>query len=306
MDAVPDWHVSHAQAPNIVDMGKFIRVYFCGRPAPDEAGNFVSRGMYADMIPGNSFKILTIGQSPILELGNLGEFDEFGTYPISVIRKSGRYLAYYGGWSRPRAVPFDVALGLAISEDGENFTKHGNGPILGASPKEPFVITSPKVRFFDGRFVLAYTAGVRWFEYEGKREIIYRNRIAFSRDGVIWNRLGREIIQTKLGDDEAQACPDIYFYNGEYHMFFCYRSSINFRNNTEFSYKIGYAKSIDLVTWERDDDNSIFLKSKESWDCEMQAYPNVFDFRGETYMLYLGNGTGLLGFGAAIRVDSNE
>jgi predicted GH43/DUF377 family glycosyl hydrolase len=306
LDEIPDWHVSHAQAPNVVDMGEFVRVYFCGRPAPDDSGNFVSRGIYADVIPGSTFKVLKIGQSPILELGGLGEFDEFGTYPISVIKQSGRFLAYYGGWSRPKAVPFDVAIGLATSEDGESFTKHGNGPILSASPDEPFVITSPKIRFFDGRFVLTYTAGVRWFEHEGRKEIIYRNRIAFSDDGVSWTRLGREIIQTKLGKDEAQACPDIYFCNGEYHMFFCYRSSINFRDDSKFSYKLGYAKSVDLMTWERDDDNSFFVESQESWDSEMQAYPNVFDFNGKTFMVYLGNGTGLLGFGAAIRVDSHE
>ena len=135
-------------------MGEFVRVYFCGRPIADEFGNFVSRGMYADLVPGKTFKILKIGEFPILELGNLGEFDEFGTYPISVIRKFGSYYAFYGGWSRPKAVPFDVAIGLATSNDGEKFTKYGNGPIFGASPKEPFVITSPKIRYFNQRFLI--------------------------------------------------------------------------------------------------------------------------------------------------------
>jgi predicted GH43/DUF377 family glycosyl hydrolase len=306
LNGLPAWHNSHAQAPNVVNMGEFVRVYFCGRPIADEFGNFVSRGMYADIVPGKTFKILKIGEFPILELGDLGEFDEFGTYPISVIRKSGIYYAFYGGWSRPKAVPFDVAIGLATSNDGEKFTKYGNGPIFGASAKEPFVITSPKIRYFNQKFVLTYTSGVRWFEYKGRKEIIYRIRIAFSDDGLSWNRLGREIIQTKIGKDEAQACPDIYFCDGVYHMFFCYRSSTDFRKNPEFSYKIGYAKSIDLVNWERKDENSVFLESNETWDCEMQAYPTVFDFRDETYMFYLGNGTGLMGFGAAIRVGSNE
>jgi hypothetical protein len=60
-----------------------------------------------------------------------------------------------------------------------------------------------------------------------------------------------------------------------------------------------------LVNWHRNDSKSVFLESLESWDLEMQAYPNVFDFGGKTYMLYLGNGTGIQGFGAAIRVENN-
>lgn len=300
------WHASHAQAPNIIDMGEFVRVYYCARQAPDKSGNFISRGMYADIIPGETFRILNVGQTPIMNLGELGEFDEFGTYPISVLKESDRFLAYYGGWSRPKDVPFDVAIGLATSSDGMLFTKFSNGPILGATTEEPFVITSPKIRFFGEKYVLTYTAGVRWFQFEGKTEVIYRIRIAFSEDGIIWNRHSGEIIETKIGDDEAQACPDIYFDNGTYHMFFCYRSSVNFRDNPKFSYKIGYAKSRDLVTWDRDDSKSIFLESNEFWDSSMQAYPNVFDFNGNTYMLYLGNGTGLHGFGAAMRVDKNE
>jgi predicted GH43/DUF377 family glycosyl hydrolase len=305
LNSSPHWHASHAQAPNVVDMGDFVRVYFCGRQGPDERGNFISLGMYVDIIPGEIFKILEVSQTPIMDLGLRGEFDEYGTYPISVLKNSSGFLAYYGGWTRPKSVPFDVALGLATSSDGKKFTKYGNGPVLSATSDEPFVITSPKIRHFDGKFVLAYTAGVKWFDFEGKKEIIYRNRIAFSEDGIVWNRLGREIIPAKIGHDEAQACPDIYASDGGYHMFFCYRASKNFREDSRFSYKIGYAYSTDLVNWERDDSRSIFLESQENWDCEMQAYPNVFDFKGKTYMLYLGNGTGIQGFGAAIRVENN-
>jgi hypothetical protein len=89
-------------------------------------------------------------------------------------------------------------------------------------------------------------------------------------------------------------------------MFFCYRSSINFRKDSKASYRIGYAKSDDLITWERDDSNSNFIKSLENWDLGMRAYPNVFDFEGVTYMLYLGNETGKFGFGAAKRIVNDE
>ncbi len=287
-------------------MGEFVRVYFTARPSPDDLGNYISHGMYVDLIPGKKFEVLSICDHPIMELGQLGEFDEFGTYPISVLKDSNTYLAYYGGWTRPRDVPFDVALGLAISKDGKTFKKFGNGPILSANAEEPFVITSPKIRKYNDIYVLSYTAGLKWFEFQGRKEIIYRIRLALSVDGINWKRLGYEIIETRLGDNEAQACPDIFYKDGIYHMFFCYRSSVNFRENSKYSYKIGYAYSLDLKNWVRDDTKSTFLKTDKTWDASMQAYPNVFEFEGIIYMLYLGNETGRFGFGAAELVEYFE
>ncbi len=45
-------------------------------------------------------------------LGGLGEFDEFGTYPVSVIRDGDEVRAYYAGWTRCESVPFNVAIGM--------------------------------------------------------------------------------------------------------------------------------------------------------------------------------------------------
>ena len=82
-------------------------------------------------------------------------------------------------------------------------------------------------------------------------------------------------------------------------MYFSYRAALDFRTNRNNSYKIGYAISKDLIDWVRHDDAVEFFPSSDEWDSEMMAYPNIFHRNGETYMLYLGNGTGKCGFGAA-------
>jgi len=299
------WADSFTQAPNAIVLEDRVRIYFTSRHRHDPDGNFVSRGAYVDFASLTKGDIMGFSEEPILELGSLGNFDEFGTYPISVAQSSnGKYVAYYGGWTRCESVPFDVSIGKATSEDGKIFVKSHRGPVLSSTPNEPFVITSPKIRVLSGKWVLSYTAGERWLLSDGRAEIIYKLRIAFSDNGDDWTRLDRQIVEDKIGPDEAQASPDIIFRNGKYHMFFCYRASTDFRRNPERSYRIGYAYSENLIDWIRDDEKYALERSSQGWDSEMVAYPNVFCYEGALFMLYLGNEVGKCGFGLA-RLDGD-
>ena len=132
----------------------------------------------------------------------------------------------------------------------------------------------------------------------GKPEPIYRIRMASSRDGVNWVKNGKDIIETKIEKNEAQASPDVFFHNGKYHMFFCYRHGENYRGR-EKGYRIGYAVSSDLKSWVRDDSKAGIDVSEDGWDSEMISYPHVFELNGGIYMLYLGNQVGRFGFGLA-------
>ena len=70
-------------------------------------------------------------------------------------------------------------------------------------------------------------------------------------------------------------------------MFFCYRHSVGFRSR-ERGYRIGYASSVDLISWTRDDAMAGIDVSPEGWDSEMISYPHVFALDGNVYMAYLG------------------
>lgn len=288
-----------AQAPCAILFDGFVRVYFSCRPEKDTNGSYVSYTAFADFEKNNLFNVIRVSESPILQLGSLGTFDEFGTYPVSVVKHDDKLIAYYGGWTRCYSVPFNVSIGMAISENnGETFTKVGPGPILSFSKDEPFILSGPKIRYFNNKFYLFYIAGKKWILDNGKPEPVYRIRLATSEDGYTWHKLERDIIDVKLEEDEAQASPDVFFMNGIYHMVFCYRRSKDYRN-AEGGYRMGYAYSLDLLNWTREDSYCGMDVSKEGWDSESISYPHIFSIEQNTYMLYLGNQVGKYGFGLA-------
>lgn len=294
-----DWMKEFAQAPSSVIFDDFVRVYFSCRPPSDKNGQYVSYSAFVDLDRKNLFKILRVSQNPILNLGELGTFDEFGTYPVSVIKEENEFRVYYGGWTRCESVPFNVAIGYAISKDnGVTFEKVGDGPVLSYSSDEPFILSGPKIRRFNNQFYLFYIAGKKWILDNGKPEPIYKIRSAVSSDGLNWTKQNSDLI-SEMVKDEAQASPDVFFWQGKYRMFFCYRHSKNYRGK-ENGYRIGYAESHDLINWKRDDSQVGIDVSEEGWDSEMISYPHIFNLDGNVYMLYLGNQVGRYGFGIAV------
>ena len=293
------WLKEFAQAPYTLIFDNFVRVYFSCRPLPDSHGQYVSYSGFVDLNRNNLFEIINMSENPILELGELGTFDEFGTYPTSVIRVGKDVYVYYGGWTRCESVPFNVAIGLGIShDDGVTFKKCGKGPVLSYTSDEPFVLSGPKIKRFNDIFYLWYIAGRKWIIADGRPEPVYKIRMASSLDGVNWTKMNKDLIESRIEEDEAQASPDVIFCNGKYHMFFCYRYSSNYRGK-ERGYRIGYASSDNMLDWTRDDSKAGIDISDEGWDSEMVAYPHVFELDGNISMLYLGNEVGRYGFGLA-------
>ena len=151
------WLKEFAQAPATLIFDKFVRVYFSCRPLPDNNGQYVSYSAFIDLNRSNLFEIINIAKDPILKLGDYGTFDEFGTYPVSVIRRDEDVVAYYGGWTRCESIPFTVSIGVAVSKDnGETFTKLGKGPLLTSNLSDPFVLSGPKIRMFNNKWYLWY------------------------------------------------------------------------------------------------------------------------------------------------------
>ena len=292
------WLNEYSQAPATLIFDNYVRVYFSCRSKRDKLGQMVSYSAYVDLDRKNLFNILNIAQEPVLKLGNRGCFDEFGTYPMSVIKKNNEVWVYYAGWTRCESVPFNTAIGVGISRNGGvKFDKLGDGPILSYSPDEPFIISGPKIRNFNDHYYLFYICGRKWLLVNGNPEMLVKIRMAKSTDGLTWVKNNRNLISDKIDKNECQASPDVFYKNRKYHMFFCYWNPTTFRESK--SRKIGYAYSDDLINWTRNDFKAGIDVSEEGWDSEMLAYPHVFELDGKIYMLYLGNEVGRYGFGLA-------
>jgi len=293
------WMKEYAQAPSVLIFDSFVRIYFSSRPLPDHKGQYVSRLGFIDVERENLFNIVNICKEPILPLGSLGTFDEFGTYPASVIQTENEIRVYYAGWTRCESVPFNAAIGVAFSADqGNTFSKIGEGPVLSFTPDEPYVLGSPKIRRFNDIWYLWYSSGRQWLHNDGFPQPVYKIRMAQSTDGIEWTRLGEDLIQDRLEKNECQASPDVFFYQGIYHMFFSYRYNLNFKDVGR-GYKMGYAYSIDLIHWKRDDEKVGIGISEIGWDSESVSYGFVFELDKQIYMLHQGNEIGKYGFGLA-------
>lgn len=300
------WMQEFAQSPSALIYEKYVRVYFCSRLVPTPDGQYLSHLSYIDLDRVNLLRIVNICKKPILSLGGYGTFDEFGTNPISVIRDQNEVRVYYAGWTRCESVPFNAAIGLAISHDGgDTFTRLGKGPVLSYSPDEPFLLGSPRIRKYGDTWYLWYVAGKIWLKMEGGPEPVYKIRMASSDDGINWTKYGKDLLESKLGEHECQACPDVIYRDGKYHMFYSYRNSHNYKNK-EGGYRIGYASSVDMVDWMRVDEIAGVCVSESGWDSEMVSYPHVFVLDGDTYMLYQGNGMGRDGIGLAKLVSPQD
>jgi hypothetical protein len=294
------WLHSYAQAPSTLVLEDRLRVYFSCRPPIASDGTFVSYTSFVDLDRADLTKVIDVAEKPILPLGNLGCFDEFGIYPFSCIETADkRLLGYYAGWTRCKSVPFNTAIGCAESLDGgRTFERLGQGPVIPYSLHEPFIMSGPKIRLFNNKFHLFYIAGRKWIDSNGKKEPVYVIRSATSDDGMSWTKLNQNLITPKLEENECQASPDVLFSNGKYHMFFCYRKSENYYQSAS-AYRIGYASSRNCIDWERNDSYAGVTISSDGFDSEMVSYPHVFELDGAVYMLYLGNYFGREGFGMA-------
>lgn len=282
-------------------MSDRVRVYFSTRER-DAVGKYLSHIAFVDF-DRNMQDIVGISSHTVIELGDLGCFDEHGIFPINVLRDRDRVLAYTTGWNRKVSVSADASIGLAISHDeGLTFKKYGKGPVLSASLHEPFLIGDAFVALYEGLYHMWYIHGTQWkkFAPSDPPDRVYKIAHATSGDAINWRREGRQIVSDRLNADECQALPTVFRRDGKYHMYFCYRQAHGFRTQSGNAYRIGYAHSGDLIHWERDDSRAGIDASAEGWDSQMQCYPHAFQLEGRFFMLYNGNEFGRFGFGLAM------
>jgi predicted GH43/DUF377 family glycosyl hydrolase len=292
------WMNSHAQMPTVLPRGDILRVYFSTRPAPG-----VSLPGCIDVRADDPSRVIEVYERPLMQLGPPGSFDEHGVMPAMVLARGEDILLYYTGWSRLAGkAPYNNSSGLAVSHDGGlTFERLFPGPVLTRTPREPLSATLSWITIdAAGLWHMWYSSGIDWVQgddHDHRLEPVYVICHAWSHDGIDWTRDGHPVVMP-TSPLEAQSRPTILRHGGAWHMWFCHRGSTQFREGAA-AYRMGYAHSTDLRTWQRDDDAAGIDVAQTGWDATMVAYPCVVETAGNVLMFYNGNGFGASGIGWA-------
>jgi hypothetical protein len=296
----PEGHAhwaTHAQAPTVLVVDDHCwRVYFSARDA-------ANRGHlhYADVDPNDGFRLLHLEDRPLLELGSPGSFDAHGIGPSAALRVGSQVWLYYSGISARQDVPYEIAVGLAISDDGgRSFRRACAGPVMARGPYDPFFVSTPFVWQDGHAFRALYSSATRWLREDQRWECCYDLRYAESADGLHWTAHPHPALS--LTEDEAGLVrPWVVPMRGGYRMWFSRRGGDRFRDRDGQGYRIQSAVSTDGRHWQRDPADIAWSPPPEAadWDAWMQAYPCVVPLGSDWVMLYNGNDFGRGGFGWA-------
>ncbi len=292
----PAW-ASHAQAPTVLALhARRWRIWVAGR----DAGNR-SRPFRIDVDPGADFRVLEADPAPVLEPGAPGAFDEHGLGPACALRVDGQVHLYYTGIAQRSDVPYQLAIGLATSDDdGLTFRRASPGPVIDIGPRAPVFVSTPCVWAFRGGLRAMLMTAIDWIVHDGRQECRYELRGADSTDGVHW-RID-EVPAIALAPGEAGlARPWVLPEDGGWRMWFAARGLAGFRDGGPDGYRLHSAWSADGRHWRREGEVAFATPpAAPGWDAAMQAYPCVVPHAGRRVMVYCGNGFGRDGFGVAI------
>jgi predicted GH43/DUF377 family glycosyl hydrolase len=289
-DGERDWAQSHAYVPTSVMLSEdCIRVYvaFLDRAKVGRVG-------YVDLDARAPVRVLRVSNSPVLDVGEPGAFDDSGVTPISILHHQGKLYLYYMGWQLGVKVRYFLFTGLAVSRDGgESLERYSRVPIVGRNDEEPFIRSAAHVHWENGTWKMWYVAGDRWIHAHGKQVPKYNIRSLESNDGISWGKKGTVCVDTAGEDEFGLGRPFVIKEDGHYKMWYSIRTLSR-------GYRLGYAESRDGRNWLRKDGEVGIDVSESGWDSQMICFACLQKTKYGTYMFYNGNNYGESGFGVAV------
>jgi hypothetical protein len=289
-----EWARSHAYLPTSLRVGARIRV-FVAFLDDDKVG----RLGYVDVAATDPTQVIEVSDTPALDVGQPGTFDDNGVSPLSVVRHDDRLRLYYAGWQLGVRVRYFLFTGLAISnDDGRTFHRHARVPVLDRTDAEPTLRTGGFVQPVSGGFRMWYMAGETWVRSGDRLMPSYGMRYIDSADGLTWPDRGEPCMEPRSPEEFGFGRPFVMEDGGRLRMWYA-------RRLVEKGYRLGYAESSDGQSWTRLDDQVGLDVSSSGWDSEMIGYAWVQRTEHGTYLFYNGNNYGETGFGVAVLRSSS-
>lgn len=222
----------------------------------------------------------------LMESAGPTDWDRGGIETVTVLKESGQYFLWYGGYEIRENPPLTMKIGLATSLDGVNWTKDASNPVLDkGAPGEwdESWIESPTVAKIGSIFYLLYT-GVN-------ASMQYRIGLATSSDGITWTKHPANPVfspePANSWEDSAVYAPTIFHNGSEFRMWYVGLNSTTFLD----AMRIGMATSPDGIVWTRFPSNPVLdIGRSGDWDEKGAFVPSVV-FRGGTYMMWYLSGS---------------
>ncbi len=224
--------------------------------------------------------------NPVLNLGPLGSWDDYGIGAPSILYQNGTYKMWYVG---TEGGPNTDKIGYATSSDGLVWSKYYQNPVLKPSPPETWddtLVGYPSVIFNGAEYLMYYNAITFVGDPNGKIGI------ANSSDGINWIKYPLNPI-IDLGppgswDDSSIHDCSVVYHDGLYRMWFTGSPSGGID-----AAEIGYATSLDGYNWSKYPGNPVFNKGGGgAWDSSLVALPSVWYDGNEYHLWYTGRDAG--------------
>jgi len=280
------WMHSHASVPFAHQMNdNLYRIFFSPR-----CTNNISRVGWVDIDIQSPCKIIKKSEKPFIEIGKIGTYCDTGIMPSWIFydKSSKKYYFYFIGWTKRVTVPFHQAIGeITLAKLPENIINK-TYPILDRSKHDHFYVTNPCIVKNKSTYYMYYLSCLDWFDKNSPKSK-YGIKVATSDDLIKWNTKNDFLFPMK--GKTAYARPSVIIINKVFHMWYSVRKKAR-------DYVIRHASSNNGIDFKID--NRYGLEpSNDGWDSEMVAYPHVFKFKGNIFMLYCGNDYSNKGFGIA-------
>jgi predicted GH43/DUF377 family glycosyl hydrolase len=219
---------------------------------------------------------------PVLSLGETGAFDDTHIFAPCVAKENGSYQLWYCGSTGTardvsgQRVPDErcFKLGLATSNDGLHFTKHGK-PVFEINDPARSILTPSVLRSADGTPLREGGKLRMWFstaDFSGRTgpHVVQEST---SGDGTEWSPASEAELQ------KAYA-PSVLKTGNEYQIWYTDVSS--------FPWKFRHARSNDGKSWNVTPEPVMFID--QTWEYRVLVYPCVIKV-DDCYLMWYGSYT---------------
>ena len=282
-------HYGILPTPEYLENENVIRIYFATTCAEK-----YGRISFIDVDADNPSRIVYESPEPILNVGELGCFDDCGLNPSCIVNDdAGNKMLYYVGYQRTYRMPYMLYAGVAVQDKNtQHWQRVQNTPILERSPQIPYSSAAPFVIRDAGIYKMWFWIARNWTLVNNKPYLQAFINYAESKDGIHWELDAAPCLEPNWETEFSVGRPYVVKQGDLYKMWYSVRY-------VDKLYRLGYAESLDGRQWTRKDSEVGIDVSVDGWDSEMICYPAVLQVKNKTYLFYNGNNNGMTGFGYA-------